>query len=180
MDIEQIMRDNKGLMYKQLHKFNLAYNEDAISYAMEALWNAAKTFNPNAGIKFSTYASTCIYNGIMMYFRVSEEKLDVTSYDEVNEDGLSLLDSLADIPVCDQKRIEQIYDLMYKVADTMTRESQVKLVYAWIDSNFEAKQRELAAQFDVTQAAVSRTLGIYKNKLKQELEDFYEKSGGYY
>lgn len=180
MDIEQIIQDNIGLVYKQLHKFNVANNEDAYSYAIEALWNAAKTFDPNTGYKFSTYATTCIYNGIMMYFRVSEDKIDCVSCDECNEDGFSLLDSLVATPDCDNKRIERLYELFYSVADSMPKESHTKIVRAWIDSNFEARQRELAIEFDVTQAAISRTLGIYKNKLKQELEDFYEKSSGYY
>lgn len=171
MDIEQVIQDNLGLMYKQLKRFNLGYNDDAISYAMEALWSAAKTFDPDAGIKFSTYATTCIYNGIMRYFRDSKNKLDCISYETDVAEDIKLIDMLADTPYTED-RIDAIYELLYDLADECTKASHTEVIRAWIDSNFEISQRELAKRFGYTQSAVSRILVVYKYKLRQELEGF--------
>ena len=92
MTIEQLIQDNTGLVYKQLHKFNKAFDDDAVSYAFEALWRAAKTYDESKGAKFSTYASVCIYNEIALYLRKEQQrlKLDVVSYDNPIEDSTFL------------------------------------------------------------------------------------------
>lgn len=180
MDIEQMIQDNMGLVYKQLHKFDLAFNDDALSYAMESLWNAAKSFDPSSGTKFSTYATTCIYNGIMRYFRESASKLDTISYEAEIENDYNLVDKLASDTVFLHDNLDELYTILYRVVDKLSKESHKQIVRVWIESNFEITQTELSKQFKLTQAAVSRVIVVYKYKLKQELEEFYETSSRYY
>lgn len=172
-DVEKVIADNTGLVYQQLHKFNLAYNDDAISYAMEALWQAAETYDPSKGFAFSTYASSCVYNGIMMYFRGQnkESNLDTVSIDtELNDEGFTLVDILVGAPDIDTEKLQEIYHIIYKVIDKLHIGTHRDIVMAWVDSNFEATQNELADTFHVKQGTVSRVLSSFKYKLKKELE----------
>ena len=88
MDINKLIEDNMGLVYKQLHRFNLAYDADSFSFAMEGLMNAAKTYNTKRNIKFSTYASACIYNAIMQHLRSQskQRQINVVYYDDPMND----------------------------------------------------------------------------------------------
>lgn len=172
-DVEKVIVDNTGLVYHQLHKFNLAYNEDAISYAMEALWKAASTYDESRNCKFSTYASTCIYNGIMMYLRVSskEQLLDTVSLEaELNEDGLTYEDLIAGSNDIELEQFSTINKAINRAIANTHNEKHKEIVIKWIESNFEATQKELAEMLDISQAQVSRILSIFKNKLKKELE----------
>lgn len=172
-DVEKVIVDNTGLVYHQLHKFNLAYNEDAISYAMEALWKAASTYDESRNCKFSTYASTCIYNGIMMYLRVSskEQLLDTVSLEaELNEDGLTYVDLIAGADDIELEQFSAINKAINRAIANTHNEKHKEVVIKWIESNFEATQNELAEMLDISQAQVSRILSIFKNKLKKELE----------
>lgn len=172
-DVEKVIVDNTGLVYHQLHKFNLAYNEDAVSYAMEALWKAASTYDESRNCKFSTYASTCIYNGIMMYLRVSskEQLLDTVSLEaELNEDGLTYVDLIAGSNDIELEQFSTISTAISKVLDRICNDKHKEIITKWIESNFEATQTELAKELGFSQAQVSRILSIFKNKLKKELE----------
>lgn len=172
-DVEKVIVDNTGLVYHQLHKFNLAYNEDAISYAMEALWKAASTYDESRNCKFSTYASTCIYNGIMMYLRVhsKEQLLDTVSLEaELNEDGLTYVDLIAGADDIELEQFSAINKAINRAIANTHNEKHKEVVIKWIESNFEVTQKELAEMLGISQAQVSRILSIFKNKLKKELE----------
>lgn len=172
-DVENVIADNTGLVYYQLHKFNLAYNEDAISYAMEALWKAASTYDASRDCSFSTYATTCIYNGIMMYLRTykREHALEAVSLDaELNDEGLTYVDLLAGADDIELEHFSTINIAINKALSNISNNKHKEVVTKWIESNFEATQKELAKELDISQAQVSRILSIFKNKLKKELE----------
>ena len=83
MEVNDKIAANTGLIYKQLTAFNLLYDQDAESFAHEALWRAVKTFDESAGVAFSTYAVCCINNELRKHLRTLNRKrqLDVVSYD---------------------------------------------------------------------------------------------------
>ena len=172
-DIEKKIADNMGLVYKQLHKFNLAYNEEAVSYATEALWKAIETFDDSRDNAFSTYASACIYNGIMMYFRVTEKqsRIDAVSFEaELNEDGVTLEDLLVGAEDIEVSKLGIIYQAINNVMCSYKPGRQQDIIQLWVRSNFEATQQIIAEEFNTSQANVSRVLSTFKNKLKKELE----------
>jgi RNA polymerase sigma factor (sigma-70 family) len=50
-------------MAKRAHRYGLRFwhdYEDVVQVGMEALWEATERFNPEFGVKFSTYARVCI------------------------------------------------------------------------------------------------------------------------
>ena len=58
--IDSLIEQNKGLVYKQLHRFNLIDDHDAESLAFEALSKAISTYNSNAGTKLCCFGHTCL------------------------------------------------------------------------------------------------------------------------
>ena len=172
-DIEKKIIDNMGLVYSQLHKFNLAYNEEAKSYAVEALWKAIETFDASKNFAFSTYATSCIYNGIMMYFRAAEKqtRMETVSIDEeLNEEGFTLEDVLVGTCTIESEQISTIYVAIRNVVGKTKSDLHKRIICAWVNSNFEANQKDIAKDQGTTQAQVSRVLSAFKNKLKKELE----------
>lgn len=173
LDVEKAIEDNIGLAYNILHKHNVGFNEDAISYAMEALWRAALSFDETRGHAFSTYASTCVYNSIMRYFRDSmrNNKLECVSIDaELNDDGFTMADVIVDTEGISSEQLDIIMEAVYKALNKMNNTKHRSVIALWIDSNFEMRQIDIANELGITQAQVSRIFGSFRNKLKKELE----------
>lgn len=176
--IEQMVKDNIGLAYHQLHRFNLAYDDDAISYAIEALFKAAKTYDSDKNITFSTYASACIYNGIQMYLRDTNKKRVPTTPLDIftNEHGDEWAPSEAfKVSSAEDEVMSittgEIYGLSNKIVDTFRCGSAAhKCLKAWVESDFTLKTTELAALVGCGQPTASRAIKAFRNKLKEELK----------
>lgn len=180
MDEEKLIADNMGLVYKGLHKFKLAYDSEAFSYAMEALMNAARTYDSSKAVKFSTYATVCIYNGIGKYVRQLNKKrvLETVSYEETIQgcDELTYYDMLGSDETPEtqflRKELVDNVEKAFAVAyDSLPSTSRLVIDY-WRESGFTATQVVIAKEVGVSQAAVSRTLSVFKYRLKKELEDY--------
>lgn len=181
MDLEKAIVNNMGLVYQQLHKFNLVYDENAFSFAMEGLMNAAKTYAKEKGFAFSTYATSCIYNAIAQYQRSlnKKRKLDVVSYDVVvdEESETTFKDLLPDTKTLEDVVLKQelcavLMDKFYKCLDTMGNGVHANVIRVWQDSDFTATQTEIANEVGISQAQVSRVLSTFKYRLRKEMEDY--------
>ena len=176
--IEQTVQDNMGLVYMMLHRFNLAYNEDAVSYAMEGLFRAATSYDESSSFAFSTYATSCIYNGIQTYFRKLQKGPDtVPIKDFTNEHGETYLPSRtfkvrsAEDSAMALSTLE-IYEKAWSILDTFDKDSWAyKALRLWLDSDFTLKTTEIAATLGCSQPTVSRAIMAFRNKLKEELVD---------
>lgn len=178
--MDEIIADNMGLVYKQLQRFNLTYDDEAMSRAMEALWVAAKTFDRQKNIHFSTYATACIYNALVMYMRSLNKKRQITttSYFEPvpSAENLTQLDTLTtgETPESSYIRKEYIamcYDAIDRVINSMATPSQKAAITTWIDSNCTMSQSAIAKQVGLSQAQVSRIIRVFKYQVKKELEE---------
>ena len=180
MDINKCISDNMGLVYKQLHRFNRAYDDDAFSHALEALSNAARTYDESKSVAFSTYASVCIYNKIAWYLREEARvKLQVISYEEPAIDGtdVRLVDTLADPEATEDNILKnELYDNLWRAFDivynSLPNDVSKQIIALWRESEFTASQTVLAQNTGVSQAHVSRTLSAFKHKLKKEMEEY--------
>lgn len=183
MDTEALIVDNIGLVYHMLHKFNKAYDDEAFSYAMEALMKAAITFDESKHIKFSTYASVCIYNGINYYMRklYREDNIEIVSMEAPISDNpdLTVADTICseDTPERTLLRSELntvVRDAIAKVLSETTNRKAVEAIEYWRSTDFTASQCEIAKYVGVAQPTVSRFISVFKYKMKLELEGYYE------
>lgn len=180
-DLDTLIADNMGLVYKQLHKFNRAYDDEAFSHAVEALMRAAETYDSTKGATFSNYASVCIYNSIAHYLRELQRanKLSVVYYDDtINaESNITFADILHDKNTPETEALKkEFYKVLWQKFDNVlletTNETSKRAILMWRDSDFTAKQEEIAVVMNTTQSTVSRALSAFKYKLKKEMEDY--------
>ena len=181
MDVEQMIEDNMGLVYKQLHKFNRANDEDAMSVAVEALWKAIITYDQSKDVKLSTYASVCIYNAITHYLRplANKSRPIILSYDNTvqdEEDELTFLDIMTTNENPESLLIEtESYEkvlIAYERALLKLRSAKAReVIEYWRKSDYTAKQMEIAEAVGVSQAVVSRAINTFRYRLKLELEE---------
>ena len=151
--------------------------EDLISIGTIGLIKAINTFNPEKNIKLATYASRCIENEILMYFR-SQRKLqgEVSLSDAIDTDkeggSLYLLDVVGadDTMLSDlQDREEQLL-LRRLVRDCLTeREADIIRRRYGLEGNPPQTQRQVAAVYGISRSYVSRIEKRALEKLEKEL-----------
>lgn len=153
-------------MYQPFKKYytQSAEQDDLISIGTIGLIKAVSTFKSDKNIKLATYASRCIENEILMYFR-SRRKLqgEVSLSDTLDNDqegsNLSLMDVI------------RVDDTMLEDLDVKESCGRVRSAVEWCLTPREAKiinlryglqggrpltQREIAAQCAISRSYVSR------------------------
>jgi RNA polymerase sporulation-specific sigma factor len=169
--VEELILNNQGLVYHIVHKFkpSLSYYkasfEDAVGEGMIGLVKAANKFDPERGFAFATFASMCITNDILMYFR----KLKRHSVHHVlsldcpleNDKGDEMYIEVAD-PLNHFEQSEQrvVFD---GIADRL-RSADVELVMRFYAG---VPQRELAVVYGCTQSYISHRIKRTVRKAQQ-------------
>ena len=150
--------------------------EDLISIGTIGLIKAVNTFRPDRNIKLATYASRCIENEILMFFRNQKKTAqDVFISDPIDTDKdgntLTLIDVIADksdiadeidtkikveklrviLPVCLTERERLIIEMRYGLCG---RE--------------ELTQREIAKKLNISRSYVSRIEKSALEKLRKQ------------
>ncbi|MBQ3725288.1 MAG: RNA polymerase sporulation sigma factor SigK [Oscillospiraceae bacterium] len=152
--------------------------DDLISIGTIGLIKAVNTFRPDKGIRLATYASRCIENEILMFFR-SRKKLqgEVSLSDAIEGDGdgdeLHLADvvgeedtMLADLQDRDDRIL--IRHLVAKVLDE--READVIRRRYGLGGAEPETQREIAKRYGISRSYVSRIEKKALEKLAEGLE----------
>jgi RNA polymerase sporulation-specific sigma factor len=177
--IEELLILNFGLINKQLYKFYMTTDPEALSLAYEALYNAILTYDSTKNSKFSTYATVCIYNRLGSYVRSlnTASNLDLVSYDKmISEDGLTLLDVLvssntADGTVLSDCGVDMILKCIMDCISVLQNPLHKKIVETWVKSEFKMTHERIAAELNCTQSYVSQVIKTFKNNLKKKLEE---------
>lgn len=180
MDINDKIAKNKGLIYKQLRSFQLAYDQDAESTAYEALHKAILTYNESTGTAFSTYATCVISNALRHHLRSLNKKrqLDVISYytplSPDDEDSACLVDVLvhpddAESTIIDMESRATI-NKAFSEEYTLLSDKHKKVVDLFFDRD-DMTQQEIAKAAGVTQATVSKIISAFRHRLKIRLEE---------
>ena len=153
--------------------------EDLISIGTIGLIKAVNTFCPKRNIKLATYASRCIENEILMYFR-SQKKLqgEVSLSDSIETDKEGNALQLMDVVGVDDTMLDDIHDrdsalrLHQIIRERLTtREAEIIRLRYGLGGTIPLTQREIAASFGISRSYVSRIEKRALEKLRQELQD---------
>ena len=138
--------------------------DDLISIGTIGLIKGISTFKPDKNVRLATYASRCIENEILMYFR-SQRKLqgEVSLSDSIDGDGdgnsLSLLDTIS----VDDNMLEELdaKDACAKVRRCVAqcldeREAMVITLRYGLNAKPPLTQREIAARCGISRSYVSQ------------------------
>ena len=152
--------------------------DDLISIGTIGLIKGIFTFKPDRNVRLATYASRCIENEILMYFR-SQRKLqgEVSLSDSLDSDGEGNSLSLMDVIRVDDNMLEELSarDAGVRVRLCVEqcldpREKQVIALRYGLTGAAPLTQREIAQQCGISRSYVSRIEKKALEKLRTALE----------
>lgn len=151
--------------------------DDLISIGTIGLIKGISSFDPGKKVRLATYASRCIENEILMYFR-ARRKLqgEVSLSDTLDNDQEGANLSLMDVIRIDDTMLEDldIKDSRKKVRRLVEerlspREKRIIILRYGLDGRAPLTQREIASQCAISRSYVSR---IEKKALEKLREGF--------
>ena len=152
--------------------------EDLISIGTIGLIKGVSTYRPDKNVRLATYASRCIENEVLMYFRAQKKSAgDLSLSESVDTDGdgnsLSLMDTLAEeddllenLSAAEQRRevAEQVERVLTK------REAELIRARYGLGGRQPLTQRETAEQLGISRSYVSRIEKKALEKLRRAME----------
>ncbi len=155
-------------------------SEDLISIGTIGLIKAVESFDYSKNTRFATYASRCIENEILMFFRSKKKSAGDIYFDEpvdVDKDGnqLTLIDIIAeDDGIVDKIdlsiKTEQLYKFITECLDE--RELEIIVNRYGLYGKKPLTQREVAKKLNISRSYVSRI----EKKALDTLRKKYEKT----
>ena len=157
---------------------NASGQEDLVSIGTIGLIKAINTYDINKNIKLSSYASRCIENEILMYFRnLRKSAQDVSLNDTIDTDKdgnpLTLMDILAD-----DRNIDDDIDTgmnlqvlrQYIDSELTPREREIIIYRYGLTGEAPQPQRELAKRLNISRSYISRIEKKALEKLRARYE----------
>ena len=157
---------------------NASGQEDLVSIGTIGLIKAINTYDIKKNIKLSSYASRCIENEILMYFRnLRKSAQDVSLNDTIDTDKdgnpLTLMDILADDRNIDDD-IDTRMNLQvlrrYIDSELTPREREIIICRYGLTGEAPQPQRELAKRLNISRSYISRIEKKALEKLRARYE----------
>jgi RNA polymerase sporulation-specific sigma factor len=162
----KLIEHNLRLVAHIIKKYysNSREQDDLISIGTIGLIKAVSTFDYTKGTRFATYASRCIENEILMYFRSMKKSSGEIHFEEsidTDKDGnqLTLMDIVADTGCMIEQvdlniKSEQLYKFIDECLDE--REAQIIKLRYGLYGYHPLTQREIADKLNISRSYVSR------------------------
>lgn len=172
---EKLIKHNLRLVAHIVKKYNFAKIEqdELISVGSIGLMKAIKSYDTEKGNSFSTYASRCIQNEILMMVRSQRKFINEVSLEDkvkTDKDGneVSLIDVLEDASerVQDKAEIQIIYQKIIDIINTSLNEREKEIIFLryGIGGGVPKTQNEVAKELNISRSYISR---IEKKALNQ-------------
>lgn len=152
--------------------------DDLISIGTIGLIKSISTYKPERGVKLATYASRCIENEILMYFRSMRKcsgDMSLSEAIDVDKEGNSL--SLMDVISDDGDMLEGIYsretyEQLHRLIDKhlTPREREILTLRYGLKGSVPKAQREVAEICGISRSYVSRIEKKALDKLRAEMD----------
>ena len=155
-----------------------ADQEDLISIGSVGLIKAVSTYRPDKNVRLATYASRCIENEVLMYFRSQRKSAsDLSLSDSIESDregnALSIQDVLAEEDdMFDAVSASEMRSQVRQSVDTVLDDREAELISLryGLDGAQALTQRETAARLGISRSYVSRIEKKALEKLRKALE----------
>ncbi len=177
----QLIEHNLRLVAHIVKKYYAtgAEQEDLISIGTIGLIKAVSTFKSDKKIRLATYASRCIENEILMFFRnikKSSQDIPFSEPIDTDKDGnpLTLIDTIADkqdvAEEIDLKlKLERLQKIMPSTLDK--REKQIITMRYGLSGSEELTQNEIAKKLKISRSYVSRIEKAALLKLRKKFDE---------
>lgn len=176
-----IIEHNLRLVAHIVKKYcsNTNEQDDLISIGTIGLIKAVNTFDDKKGIKLATYASKCIENEVLMYFR-SQKKIsqDISINEPIDSDSegnpltlmdiISVEDTIAD-DIDNSITIAKLYRYIEELEDE--REKTIIILRYGLYGLNPLTQIEIAKKLNISRSYVSRIEKKVIEKLRKRLTE---------
>lgn len=176
----KLVEHNLRLVAHIIKKYysNSKDQDDLISIGTIGLIKAADTFDGEKGARFATYASRCIENEILMYFRSKKKSAqDVYISDPIDTDregnSITLMDVVAeDDHIADDIDLKIKTEQLYRHIESMLdeREKEIVTLRYGLYGKRPLTQREVAERLNISRSYVSRIEKRVLEKLAREFK----------
>ncbi len=163
---ERLINHNLRLVAHIIKKYNTSpcEQEDLISIGTIGLIKAVDSFKSDKNIRFSTYASRCIENEILMHFRRCKKNQGTVFINDpldVDSEGntLTLMDVMSDEHdiAAGYELKNDLHRLKAAIDSTLnTREKEIVILRFGLFGNEPQTQNEIAARLGISRSYVSR------------------------
>ena len=173
----KLIEHNLRLVAHVIKKYYRQENDqdDLISIGTIGLIKAVDSFDINKNIKFSSYASKCIENEVLMYFRSQKKTLqDISLNEPIDSDGegnpLTVIDTMQiEDTVIDDINLRMNSKKMYEILKNALDERERRIIilrYGLLGIK-PLPQREIAKKFGISRSYVSRIEKTALEKLRK-------------
>ena len=153
--------------------------DDLFSIGTVGLIKSVDSYNPDAGVRFATYAARCIQNEILMYFRSQKKLAGEVSINETidtDRDGnpLTYIDIIrSDDTIADdlEKKVESEHIVRLLKSELTRRERDVIVMRYGLSAEPPLTQREAAARLGISRSYVSRIEKSALEKLRNGIKE---------
>lgn len=153
--------------------------DDLVSIGTVGLIKAVDSFDPTKGIRLSSYASRCIENEILMFFRSAKKTAQDASLNDpidTDKDGntLTLLDTIAtDDHILEDIDLRMKVRQLYEAVKTRLspREREIILLRYGLTGQRPLVQREVAKKLNISRSYVSRLEKKALQKLRKAFDE---------
>lgn len=164
--VNQVIRRFKTVPYDK---------EELVSVGIVGLICAINTFNITKNIYFSTYATKCIDNEILMFVRkIGKYNNDTSLDEEIFDDGsICLKDIISDDGCIEDDYILNEMCLIVKLVVNNLPEKEkniVKLYYGFINDKLYSQQ-EISNILGIPRSTISKILSDSRNRIKLMIEE---------
>lgn len=177
----KLIKHNLRLVAHITKKYYLSKSDpdDLISIGTIGLIKAVNTFNPEKGIRLSSYAARCIENEILMHFRnLKKSTMDVSINEPIETDKNGNILTLMDTIAADESVIEKIDTKIniqklneYINKHLTPREKAIICMRYGLCNKKPMPQREVAKILGISRSYVSRiekrVLEILRNQFEK-------------
>jgi len=174
----KIIEHNLRLVAHITKKYAANSNEhdDLISIGTIGLIKAVNTFDESKGIKLATYASRCIENEVLMYFRgLKKSSQDISINEPIDSDSegnpLTLMDIISiDDTVADEINLKIQINQLYKYIEELNdeREKTIIILRYGLFGNPALTQNQIAEKLNISRSYVSRIEKKVLEKLRKK------------
>lgn len=173
---EELVLQNRGLSRHIAKKFNADYSiyEDLVQIGNIGLIKAAITYDSTKNVKFASYASICIQNEILMYFRKGNGYSSILHLDDPinlkDRENLVIADTIYDPRsnyfIENMEANDFFKEAISIILNNLQKKEMLTILYR-IAGN---KQREVAKKLGLSQSYVSRLEKRARCEIQQILE----------
>lgn len=151
--------------------------DDLISIGTIGLMKAVNTFDYTKGVRLATYASRCVENEILMYFRAARKTAqDVSIMEPIETDKeghtLTLMDVIAaEDTIADDLELKVNAAKLYRyMEETLTDREKEIIDWRYGLTRKPMTQREVARKLNISRSYVSRIEKKALEKLRRRFE----------